>query len=194
MTTNPDDASLDALDALLGKAVPLPWEQMVADDAEFLRIISEDAAKVEDRVAGLIYSRADPGAFGKGVTVATMNARRATIDRDKASAALIVAAVNALPGLIATIRDLRKRDGDGVADVHGMLASEALLRLCEALGIAATPMAYLEVPAILARTPEPREGRVDRATVLDTIERNWNHGPDALADAILAALNPEPEA
>lgn len=95
-----DKIDVAGLRTLVAKATPGPWEQLVADSPDLLAAMQEDAAKVEDRVAGLIFSRAEPGAHGRGVSIATMNARRATLERDLASAALIVAAVNALPALL----------------------------------------------------------------------------------------------
>jgi hypothetical protein len=56
---------------LLAKATPGPWEALVADSDDLLAAMRSDAARFEDRIAGLIFSRADPGAEGHGVSIAT---------------------------------------------------------------------------------------------------------------------------
>lgn len=99
--------TVERLRGLMSKATPGPWESLVTDSNELLLAMYNDAAKVEDRVAGLIFSGGVPGAFGHGVTIATMNARRKTLDMDEASAALIVEAINSLPALLAERDRLR---------------------------------------------------------------------------------------
>lgn len=100
--TPPEETA--ALERVLAEATPLPWQALVADDEELLTVLQEDACAVADRVAGLIFTKAEPGASGHGQTLATINARRATIKQDRANAALIVAAVNALPALLDLAR------------------------------------------------------------------------------------------
>lgn len=97
--TPPEETA--ALERVLAEATPLPWQALVVDDEELLTVLQEDACAITDRVAGLIFTQAVPGANGHGQTLATINARRATLEQDKANAALIVAAVNALPALLA---------------------------------------------------------------------------------------------
>ena len=97
---NPDDASLDALEALLAKARPLPY---IAD----LHNEKRDGG----RFSCFIAAQNDPVPIACVPTGVDGYGR----EEGRATAELLVAAVNALPGLLATIRDLRKRDGDGVA-------------------------------------------------------------------------------
>jgi hypothetical protein len=73
-------AELDRLEALLAKATPGPWE---VDGPSYNQIIWSSA---ENRVCFMAHS--------SGLDE----------ERDLATAALIVAAVNALPGLIAALR------------------------------------------------------------------------------------------
>jgi hypothetical protein len=119
----------EKLRQLAERATSGPWQCLVADDAELLAVMQADAAEVPDRVAGLIFSRTVPGGEGNGQTIATMNARRSTLDQDSANAEYIVAAQPAaVLSLLAEIERVEAEQGLQIEELNGLYGQVHSLR------------------------------------------------------------------
>ena len=209
MTTNPDDASLDALEAA---------------QQDRRKALIERLGTVADLACATPF----PGDLGD-VAYDLLRQAAAQISSDRLRFARAKA---------ATIRDLRKRDGDGVAGEGGLkpcpnpwccshdrsdpelfaahrpiampLPGEAFAICCPVCPISGAwkDTEAEAVAAWNARTPEPREVRVEvleaalRASLakrsIPTMDQNYSAAFNAALDMVArdtaAALNPEPEA
>jgi hypothetical protein len=133
------DALADRVEAALVGTTPGEWKQIVADDAKLLDIMNQEAAAVDDRIAGLIYVR-EGGAYGLGKTLLTVNGRRATIDADDANARAIVALHNLAPEIVAT---LRAREAE-IARLTNALGEIAYMRPVGDVDTARSPRKLVE--------------------------------------------------
>lgn len=96
---------LSALERVLGEATPLPWQAQTPDEVDvFVPIIgvilNEDGTPLETPTNGLVG----------GATLFPTEIDAEDYTRAQANAALIVAAVNALPDLLALARRAEKAE------------------------------------------------------------------------------------